>query len=951
MNVDNNIKNDFEKKVDSKVNKSNKKVAKKRTKRRNIVILFSIVVIFISYIMYRGNYLEMLEIGKNYTGVFYDQIKYRIITIVVSFMWIFGLLYSTNRRIQNGLKDFFAEEKKEMPKILNKSISFISAAIISVITSNIFLQKTILFFNSTSYGKNDLIFRHDIGYYLFVKPFLQSVIIYMLITFIIVTLYAAIYYIIMLNTQFESGVSVETLKKSVIRNQLLSNCIFIIFLIAVLMFLNASDLSSKTFLNVGSGDTAYSLIGAGTADIVIKVWAYRILSILMVIISFIAVDAYKKEKHRRLFASILFVPVYFVVMIFSLMGYDKLFVNSNEYEKEKKYIAYNIENTREAYGIDIETINLEDYGTVTSEEIQLYDDIISNISTTNKNIVLNYLNSTLTSKGLYKYVTSSVGEYTVNEKPTLVYVSPREIVANEKAYTNATYEYTHGYGAIITSASETKSNGDLVNIQKGFENDENVIKINYPKIYFGMETNKTIVTNSKNKNEFDYRSSDSNQSESYASSYDGKAGLNLNILDRFTLALSKGDFNLAFTSNVNGNSKILTNRNVIARAKKVMPYLMYDEAPYMVITSDGRLVWVIDAYTTSKYYPYSQKINVKGQDINYIKNSVKVLVDAYDGDIKFYITDRSDVVVMAYKKAFPDVFMDIDAKIPEEISEHFIYSEFLYGIQSEMIKRYHNTETDVMYRANDIWDVAKYGAGISSSNTEATQMIPYYAMLKTKDSQTTNLGLVLPYTVHGKQGITAYTVGTMNNGSMNMKLYKYPADVTILGPMQLDTQISQNELIAKEIDKLDVPGTKLTKNIVAVPIDSKIIYVESIYQQYINENDSLPKLKKVVVASGNKMAIGDDLKSAIKNLMSQAYNIELEDPENEAELIDMIIKANNNLKESKSSSDFEMIGKDLKRLQVLIEKLEVLRKNNKEVYNSKDQNKVKDQNNLNNIDV
>ena len=906
---------------------NDKKSKKKSAKRRTIVVLFSIIFIIIAYIMYRGNYLEYLEIGKNYIGAFTDQIKYRSITIIVSFIWIFGLMYFTNKRIQKGLKPFFSEENKEMPKLLNKSISFITAAIGSVITSNIFLQKTILFFNSTSFGKTDFIFGHDIGYYLFIKPFLQAVLIYILVTIVLSTLYAAVYYIVSLNTQFVNGVTTESLKNSIIKKQLLNNAKILVIIIAVLTFINAEDLSSRPFLTVGENEYSYAISGAGTSDVSIKVWGYRALSIIMIIAIFVGISAYNKKKNRRLIMSVFSVPIYLVGLILVLIGYNKIFVDSNEYEKEKQYISYNIENTRDAYGINIEEVNLDDTDAINSDEVTKYSEVANNIATTNKDLVLKSLNGTLTNKGYYKYTSTKPCEYTINNKKTLVYITPREVVSNENSYTNATYEYTHGYGVVVTSASDTNSTGDLVNLQKGFSNDGNVINIKNPRVYFGLETNKTIVTNSKNKNEFDYPKNENSDLDNATNSYDGEAGLKLNTLDRMILAFSNGDINLAFSNNINENSKILTNRNVIERAKKIMPYLTYDNSPYLVITNEGNLVWVIDAYTTSKYYPYSQKSNVNGQEINYIKNSVKVLVDAYNGKVEFYITDRTDPIAMAYNKAFPDVFMDIDKEIPSEISEHFTYSEFLYNIQAEILKRYHNTEPDVLYRANDVWDIAKYGAGTNSSTQQTTQMIPYYAIVKTTDSEQTKLGLVLPYTIQGKQSIAGYTVGTYGNGKMVMKLYRYSSDNTVLGPMQLDTQISQNESISKEIESLNVSGTKLTKNIVVVPINNKLIYVESIYQEYINESDSLPKLRKVVIASGNKMAIGDDLKSALSNLLSQAFNIEVEDPENEQALLQSIIKANKNLKESTSNQDYEMMGKDIKQLQSLIDKLEQLQSN------------------------
>jgi len=934
-NVENEANNQKEKSTKNvKVKKDNYR------KRMFVVIIFSILCACYAFVMYRGSYLETLEIGEKYVSAFKTNIKYKTITILVSFLWIYVLVYTTNTRIKNGLKVFFQEEKKEMPKFANKSISFITAVVASFITSKIFTPKVILFFNSTFFGKTDEIYGHDIGYYLFTQPFLKSVIIYMLVTFAIVTLYAAVYYIFLLNTQFTSGVNSETLKNSIIKKQLLNNAKIIVILIAAFTLINAENLSSQTFLTVGEAGNTYSLVGAGITDITIKVWGYRFLAVIMVLAVFIAIPAYYKENHKRLFMWIISVPVYLVALIVVMIAYDKLFVSSNEYEKEKKYISYNIEYTRDAYGIDTEEILVSDYGVITDEELERYEAVTSNINPTNNEQVLNLLNSTLTNKGLYTYSSTKVGVYDVAGKEKLLYITPREIISARNSYTNSTYENTHGYGIIATSASATDVNGDLVNVQKNFSlDDSNAIKIKNPRIYFGLETNKTIVTSSKNKKEFDYPIEGG---DSATNSYDGKAGLSLNGIDKMILALSKGDFNLAFTSNLNGNSKILTNRNVISRAKKVMPYLTYDKNPYLVVTDEGRLVWVIDAYTTSKYYPYSQKTNVNGQDINYIKNSVKVLVDAYDGDVRFYITDRTDLIVMAYQKAFPEVFMPADEQIPEEISEHFVYSEFLYGIQAEILKMYHNTETDVLYRANDIWDIAKYGEGLNASSTEnATQIKPYYSMIKAKDKSNSNLALVVPYTMFGKQSLTAYVTGEYENGAMKLNIYRYNADDALIGPIQLDTQINQNEEIYKEIENLDVSGTKITKSILLVPINEKMIYVEAIYQEYLNENNSLPKLKKVIVASGNKIAIGDNVETALMNLISQGYDIEIENYENKEDLIRSIIKANKNLKESTSSSDYERIGKDINKLQSLIDKLEILEKSEAE-ERDKQKDKIKE---------
>ena len=716
---------------------------KKSKKRIFIVILFLIVIAITLVVMFRGAYLEKLEMGEQYVSVFWKNFQYKTISLVVTFLFIFAALYITNKRISSGLKEFFDDEKKTMPKLPNKSISLIIATLVSLITSNMTMNKLILFINSTSFEIEDRIFHHDIGYYLFQKPFLEYIIWFGIITMVAITAYAGIYYIIALNTQFD-GVRSETLKNSKIVKQLLNNVKVLSILIAILAFFKTQDLSSSKFLTIGD-KTSYSLYGAGLADVSIKLWGYRILSILIVVSVFLAISAYNKGKTKKVIASILTVPVYLCLLVFTLIGYNAMFVNSNEFDKQKNYINYNIESTRRAYNIETDDFSVQNAGALENEDVEKNAELLSNVSIINKDLVLQSLNGTLTNKGYYTYNSSQIGKYSINGEDTLVYISPREIVNKGNSYVNSTYEYTHGFGVIATHASSTNMAGNVENYQKSFT--ETDLPISEPRIYFGLQTNETIVTNSSSKKEFDYPVSDG---KSETNKYDGKAGLKLKFVDRIILALSQGDAKLAFSSDVQSNSKILINRNVIKRAKKIMPYLIYDDNPYLVITDEGKLVWVIDAYTTSNYYPYSQKTSINGNEMNYIRNSVKVLVDAYDGTIKFYITDRTDPIVMAYRKAYKDLFQDLDAKIPEEISNHFVYPEYLYNIQANVLKRYHNVEPDVLYRADDVWDVSTYSLTGSAQST-VSPIQSYYTMVKTADNNENTLGLVLPYTISGSK--------------------------------------------------------------------------------------------------------------------------------------------------------------------------------------------------------
>lgn len=916
------------------VEKAKQKPNKKSKKRFFIVIAVAFIAFIVAYVMFRGTYLENLEIGEKYITAFWQNIKYAAITVIINFGIIYFMFYITNIRIRNGLKEFFDQENKEMPKLLNKSISFIIAIIVSAATSSFIMEKLLLCFNSAQFGIQDPIFGMDIGYFVFQKPFIELIIWYFMAIMVALLIYMAIYYIVSFNMFFD-GVDRKTLKNSVIIKQLTTFAMIITLLLAALVFVKTQDIGTEKFLTLKNEETSYSLYGAGLTDVIIKLWGYRILALVMIFSIYRGIQNFKQGKNKKVLICISIVPVYLVGLFFTLIIFQSVFVTTNELDKEKKYIETNIEYTKNAYGIDAQEISMQTPEAITSQDITKYEDVLNNVNLMDSDIVLKDLNNGQTAKGYYSYRDTQVGKYLINGKTQLVYLSPREIISSTGTYNNKTYEYTHGYSTIVTSATTTTESGNLNHMQKSFEKTNEAITITQPRIYFGTQTNDTVVINSKDKKEFDYPILDSAEAENAENVYTGEAGLQLNFIDRIILAIKEGDLKLAFSGNVTSESKILTNRNIIKRAKTVMPYLMYDENPYTVVNDEGRIIWVLDAYTISDSYPYSQKTTIRQSatskmELNYIRNSVKVLIDSYDGTISFYITDRTDPIAMAYKNIYPDLFMDLEEKIPADISEHFVYSKYLYEIQADIIARYHNVQADVLYRSNDIWEVASYNVGKVVTKT-GTDIEPYYTMVKTENEEEQQLGLVLLYTPQGKQNLISYLVGTCDtSGKSKLTIYKYQADTNVLGPMQLDTQLSQDERIVKELETLNVNGIKIIKNMVLVPLNDKILYVEPIYIQYLNEKDSLPTLKKVIVSSGNKIAIGDTLKQALTNLVSkEAVDIEIENTDTIEDLINTIINANNNLTTSNESNNWEMMGKDVSKLQELIDKLEKLVKENK----------------------
>ena len=892
---------------------------KKSKIRMFAVILFILIFSAVSYIQLRGSYLEYLELGQNYIDVFRTNLMYKYTIMAINFVVLFLIIYFTNRGIKKGLKPFFEKEKKQMPKLLNKSLALVISIIVSAIMSNVMMQKIMLVMANTSFGLTDPIFNLDIGYYIFQKPLIEMFVFYFLGIVIGLTIYMAIYYILVFNRYFD-GVEADMLRNSLFMKKLLRNAMLIIIGVAVLTILNVQNIMLGKILTVNDD---IEITGAGITEATIKLWGYVIFAFGIIICVYKALKSFKKRETPKVLKSLAIIPGYLVLLFIVMMGFDLIFVKSNELDKEKVYISENIENTKNAYNLNIDEANLEYSGTITEEEIEQNSSIVNNIPIISEDAVLTTLKNTQTSTGYFTYREANLAKYKIGEEEKLVYLSPREIASSGRTYSNKTYEYTHGMGEIITSATSSDETGNIEYVQKDISGKDEQINISEPRIYFNVGNEGIIATNTKNKQEYDYTDEQGNDQ---TSTYNGEAGLQLGFLDRLVLGIYKGNINLAFSSEITSESKILINRDIIKRAKKALPYLMYDENPYTVISDDGKIYWVLDAYTISSSYPYSQytELEHEGQtrDINYIRNSVKVIIDAYDGTMKYYITDRTDPIAMSYMNIYKTLFVDLDEEIPEALSEHFVYPELLYNIQSQILEIYHNVKPDVLYRADDLWDIAKYNSGTSNKGV-GSYMEPYYTMVKTDNGN--ELGLVQIYIPNEKQNIIAYLVGTIENGENKLQLYKFPADSNIVGPMQLDKQIQEDEAISAELETLETTGTKITKNMIIVPIENTLLYVEPIYQTMLNESNT-PILKKVVVASGNKVAIGDNLESALQNLLSKyAVDIEIENTDDIEGLIDSIIKANNNLTQSNENNDWEMMGKDIQKLQTLIDSLEKMR--------------------------
>ena len=362
------------------------------------------------------------------------------------------------------------------------------------------MQKFMLAVSNASFGVQDPIFGLDISYYVFLKPFIETAIFYIVVVFICLSLYTALYYVIVFNRYFD-GIDGKMLKESLFIKKLTRNVMLIVIGIAILTILNTQNVMFGKILTVGDD---IEINGAGITEATIQVWGYTIFAFVIVIFAYRAIRAFKKGNTNKVLKNLAVIPGYLVILFIAMIGFDLIYVNSNELDKERDYISENIRNTKSAYNINIEETNLETSGTITEEEVKEEEIVINNIPIISKDAVLETLENNQSSAGYYVYPTATLSKYNINGQDKLVYLAPREIVNSGRTYTNKTYEYTHGRGEIITLATESTESGNIKYVQSDVSGSDEVINIEEPRIYFGLETNETIASNAKNKQEYDY---------------------------------------------------------------------------------------------------------------------------------------------------------------------------------------------------------------------------------------------------------------------------------------------------------------------------------------------------------------------------------------------------------------------------------------------------------------
>lgn len=905
-----------------------------------LVISFFIIFIFFNEIMnFVVNNQWFSEVG--YQEVFLTKIKMQfiigvpvfIILTIVLYLYMLILKKSYYKHITSyhvGIGEGSINRILAFPAILFSFITTTSAV-------NRLWFDILQYVNSSSFNIVDPIFEKDISFYFFKLPLyreLMNTIMGLLFVFIILTV---LFNFIMIALRRPTLYEVN--ERFAWRNAFFSTILEVtkkqLILIGGLFLLTLAAsfyLRGYSLLLSGNLDKGV-LFGAGYTDILIRLNVYRIQILVAIVAIVLLFIGYKKSKMKSIIAA----PVLIILVSFlgniAAVSVQNLIVSPNELSRERSYIEHNIKFTQSAYGLDnVEVEEFEVNNQLTLNDLKNNQETIDNIRINDYRPTIETYNQIQAIRSYYRFLDVDIDRYNINGKYTQVFLAPREIDINllsdnAKTWINKHLKYTHGYGVALSPVNAVTAEGrpklSIYNVPPVSDID---IKIHRPEIYFGELTNHHIFVNTKEK-EFDYPKGNDNAE----TIYEGTAGIRLNGLNRLIYSYHTKTLKLLLSGDVTGESRIVLNRNILERVNKIAPFIKYDEDPYIVI-DEGKLYWMIDGYTLSSQYPYSTPTSMGGEYLNYIRNSVKVVIDAYNGNVDFYISDKKDPIILTYQKIYPSLFKDLET-MPEGLKGHVRYPQDLFDIQTQMYSLYHMNNTSVFYNQEDVWYLAEEKYGEAQQPVESQYMIT-----KLPGETKEELILSVPYTPKGLQNLTALL--TARNDIENygeLKLYKMPKDRNVDGPMQIEAKIDSDPNISKDLSLWGDKGSSVIRgNVLIIPIESSLLYVEPLYISATTSDDqSLPLVKRVIVAYKDKVVMEDTLQMALEKLFGKETIVPetpIEEPTDEEpivldgqsveELIEGAAKAYEKAKAASQAGNWAEYGKHINELESILKRLQ-----------------------------
>lgn len=832
------------------------------TKRSLVILLILVALVVVAFVTapFWVNWLWFGDMG--YRSVLVRTYGFQIGTFFVAAL-ISGLLFLTNMRLAlRNTKKFDVGVDNRFGNYSNSAIKWLStggAAVIAFILGRYFSnrwEEVMLFLNGREFGVTDPTYGRDVGFYVFQVPFFRTLETTLISLLVVTILAVTVVYLIRMGIRFKSWGDVPMVA---VRH--------VTALISALLLVMALRYLLNNFELVHSGRGV--VYGPGFTDSNIV----RPLNWIMIVMSALAgiglLTGYVL-RNRKILLGILGVWALasFVLHPVLPIAVQRLFVEPSEFRREQNYISHNINMTRNGFALnEVDVVGL------TGQEQVVPSDLdtgpggeLANVRIWDYRVAGPIFQQVQTFVPFYEFNDIDVDRYQIDGNPVQMIVGVREInldglAPGRQTWTNQHLVYTHGYGYVMSPVSGVGTDGwpDMAVSGVPMSGSDNLLVEN-PEVYFGetdlhwviLFTDQTEIAGLDDSGQQDGTAGF--QGEIYGSISLG------NPITRSMAALTLGDRNVFLSSQLTGDSRLVMHRNVLERAEKIAPFLTYDDDPYVVI-ADGRMYWVMDAYTETDMYPHATRYDGR----NYMRNSVKVVVDAYNGETTFYRTDVNDPIVDAWDSIYPDLFTPV-AETPPGLADHFRYPEMLFDAQTDVWGEYHMDDARTWYDGDDKWVRAR-----EASDEEGLFMEPYFVHQTLPGEDAADFWLTIPFTPGGtrsNENMTAWFAGRADTGgNTELRLYRYPRQVTVYGPRQIEAMIDQNPDISSQITLWGQGGSTVIRgNMLVIPVGDALLYVQPLYLQATGSSASAPTLARVIVAANDQVVMRPTLAEAIEAL-------------------------------------------------------------------------------------
>ena len=729
-------------------------------------------------------------------------------------------------------------------RLLGTGVAAVAALFLGLFASTEWLT-WLQFQHAVPFGRTDPLFDRDIAFYIFTLPFLDLAR-YLALALAVLSLVGSTAAYVM------SGTLSLSPGQGIVVGDAARRHLGIIAAAVFLLLAWGAYLDIPRLLTTPAG-IAGIIHGASYVDVTMRTPVFWGLSFAALVGAALCIVSALTPRNAPVFAAVGFYALVSVGGSLGAFAVQRLIVTPDEQQREAPFIVHNIAATRQAFALDqVDARELSGDATLTLADIQNNTETINNVRLWDHEPLLDTFGQLQEIRTYYDFASVDNDRYMINGEYRQTMLSSRELNSDSlpnRSWVNERLQYTHGFGVAMGPVNQVTQEGLPVLFIQDIPPTSSVdLAVDRPSLYFGELSNEYVIVNT-DTDEFHYPEGDDNVS----TRYDGAGGVPLSsMLRRLLFAAQFRAYEILVSSQLGGDSRILYHRNIRERVSTIAPFLNFDDDPYLVIT-EGRLVWMIDAYTISGNYPYATPA---ANGINYIRNAVKIVVDAYDGDATFYLADAEDPIARTLRAIFPDLLQPLEA-MPEDLRRHIRYPEGLFSLQTAIYSTYHMTNPAVFYNREDQWEVPVI---------DSEQMQPYYTIMRLPGESRAEFIQMLPFTPRGKNNLAAWMVARSDGDQYGKILvFQFPKQTVVYGPSQMVARINQNQEISPQITLWNQQGSEVIQGtLLIIPIEEALLYVRPLYLRA--SGGRIPELTRVIVGYQNQIVMEETLDAALDQL-------------------------------------------------------------------------------------